>query len=494
MSERSAAIGLASASAREPPPNSSAAALGTNDQVTASRSDSAASVRLARRVRFCMSVSTGFGTPSSSRGRGAGGARSTPAMRRICSTTSALTWMSGRQEGTKHAPVFDPEAQPAQDRLAFLARDIDAEQPLHFAVLEGNRTARRRRIARDDHARRLAAADREDELGREIAAGDAEVGIDAALEAIARVGGDAELPAGLRDGRRVPERAFDQHVARRLVAAGMLAAHDSGDRLDAVRVGDRHHALVERVGLAVERQHAFAGAGAPDREIAGDLGEVEHVQRAAAVEGDVIGDVDERADRPQADRPQPLLHPFGRGAVGHAAHEPQGEGRAEMRVGGREIEMDAGRAVERAVIRLRRRRLQLAQPGRGEIARDAGDAGGVGTVRRHRDVDDGIVEPGVLRVSDADRRVVGQFDDAVVILAELELGRRAQHAVRLDAADDALGERQLLAGNIGSRPARTRSSCPCARSARRRRPAPGRRRRRRCRPSAGRRWDAAWPR
>ena len=27
-------------------------------------------MRLARRVRFCMSVSTGFGTPSSSRGRG----------------------------------------------------------------------------------------------------------------------------------------------------------------------------------------------------------------------------------------------------------------------------------------------------------------------------------------------------------------------------------------------------------------------------------------
>ena len=63
-----------------------------------------------------MSVSTGFGTPSSSRGRGAGGARSTPAMRRICSTTSALTWMSGRQEGTKARPSSRPK--PSRRRIA----------------------------------------------------------------------------------------------------------------------------------------------------------------------------------------------------------------------------------------------------------------------------------------------------------------------------------------------------------------------------------------
>ena len=119
-----------------------------------------------------------------------------------------------------------------------------------------------------------------------------------------------------------------------------------------------------------------------------------------------------------------------------------------MLVGGGEIEMDAGRAVERPGERLRRRRLQAAQTRRREIARDAGDAGRVGTVRRHGDVDDRIVEPGEARVGDADRRVVGKLDDAVVIVAELELRRRTQHAVRFDAADDALGERDLLAGNI----------------------------------------------
>ena len=69
-----------------------------------------------------------------------------------------------------------------------------------------------------------------------------------------------------------------------------------------------------------------------------------------------------------------------------------------MLVGGREIELHASRAIERADVRLRRRRFLCAEPGRGEIARDAGDAGRIGTVRRHGDVDDRIIEPGVARV------------------------------------------------------------------------------------------------
>ena len=102
-----------------------------------------------------------------------------------------------------------------------------------------------------------------------------------------------------------------------------------------------------------------------------------------------------------------------------------------MRILGCEIEMDPGRAVERAGDRLRRRRLQASQPRRGEIAGDAGDAGGVGSVWRHRDVDYRIVEPGEARVGGADRGVIGKLDDPLVIVAELELGRRAQHPVRI---------------------------------------------------------------
>ena len=60
MSDRSAAIGLASASSGLPPPNSSACGLAMNDQVTASTMPRAASARLALRVRTCSGVSTGL--------------------------------------------------------------------------------------------------------------------------------------------------------------------------------------------------------------------------------------------------------------------------------------------------------------------------------------------------------------------------------------------------------------------------------------------------
>ena len=60
MSDRSAAIGLASASSGLPPPNSSACGLEMNDQVTASTMPRAASARLALRVRTWIGVSTGL--------------------------------------------------------------------------------------------------------------------------------------------------------------------------------------------------------------------------------------------------------------------------------------------------------------------------------------------------------------------------------------------------------------------------------------------------
>ena len=68
----------------------------------------------------------------------------------------------------------------------------------------------------------------------------------------------AEPAAGAGDVERLPQRRFDQHVGRGLVAAGRLAAHDAGDRFDAGLVGDDADVRVERVGLAVERHHRLA--------------------------------------------------------------------------------------------------------------------------------------------------------------------------------------------------------------------------------------------
>ena len=136
--------------------------------------------------------------------------------------------------------------------------------------------------------------------------------------------------------------------------------------------------------------------------------------------------------------------------------------------------------------------LKRAHVGGGEIAGDAVDAGAVGAVGGEVDVDHRIVELRPFGVAHADRRVVRQVDDAVVIVGNLQLRLRAQHAAAFDAADGADAERDVLSRDEGAGRRRTRPSCRCAHWARRTRPAPDRRRRcRPCRRAAGRHWDAA---
>ena len=83
-------------------------------------------------------------------------------------------------------------------------------------------------------------------------------GIDAALEAAARIAGQAERLAGARDplGREVSD--FEHHVAGRVADARILAAHDPADVVDLGVVGDHRHERLERIFLLVEREHLLA--------------------------------------------------------------------------------------------------------------------------------------------------------------------------------------------------------------------------------------------
>ena len=46
------------------------------------------------------------------------------------------------------------------------------------------------------------------------------------------------------------------------------------------------------------------------QRIAFKFASIEDVQRAAQIYGDVVGDIDQRRDRPQSDGAQPVLRPF----------------------------------------------------------------------------------------------------------------------------------------------------------------------------------------
>ncbi len=236
MSERSAAMGFASASAGSPPPKSSACFFEMNDQVTASTNPLAASARLAARVRLCKAVSTGR-RALAPRSNGVGGTRSRPRMRTISSTRSALPSTSPRQLG---AATFTVSPEPATMKPSAVEHALDLahlglqpREPARLGEREIDHAAAVGNGAREHDLGGLAAAELQHELGGELQPRHGKGGIDAALEAETRIGNDPELAPGLRDIGRVPQRRFDQHVGRRFRAAARFAAHDAGERFDA---------------------------------------------------------------------------------------------------------------------------------------------------------------------------------------------------------------------------------------------------------------------
>ena len=117
------------------------------------------------------------------------------------------------------------------------------------------------------------------------------------------------------------------------------------------------------------------------------------VQRPAAIDHDVVGDIDDGVDRPLADGLEARLHPGGRRAVLDALDVAAGEAGAGVLAARRELEQDVDGAVERAFDAVELLfGLQRAEARGREIARDAAHARAVRPVRRQLDLDDGIAE------------------------------------------------------------------------------------------------------
>ncbi len=277
------------------------------------------------------------------------------------------------------------------------------------------------------------AAQIEDHAGGKLHARSGEGRIDAALEAVAGVGIDLQAPAGAGGAGGIEIGCLDDDVDGRVGHAGAQAAHDAADALRAVIVADEGFGAVEDVGLLVEGLEAFARAGQADGNRAVDLVGVEDVERAAAVVGEVVGDVDQRGDRAQADGGKAVLQPFRRRAVRHATDHPTEKERAGFG-GDVRCEVDRDRAGLDAGDRLDGRCDDPSEAAGGKVAGDAGDGEGVGAVGGDGDLDDGVGGDEV-DVAGADLGVRGQLDDAVMGVGELHLALGEHHAVALDAAD-----------------------------------------------------------
>ena len=266
------------------------------------------------------------------------------------------------------------EAEGGEDARLLGRRDLHADEADHAGGVERVGPGGVGDGAGMGDLGRLAAAEVEDEAGRHLDAVGRVGGIDAALEAVAGVGIDAETAPGVGGAHGVEPGRLDEDVGGLGGHAAADAAHDAADALGALGVTDKGFGAVEGVGLVVQRREPLAGTGEADGDGAAmHFGRVEDVERAGAVEGDEVGDVDQRRDRAQADGTQAVLEPLRRGTVFHAPDDAAVEDRAGLvrHVG---CEVDADRTGERSGDRFDRRGDQFSEAPRGKVARHAGDA------------------------------------------------------------------------------------------------------------------------
>ncbi len=250
--------------------------------------------------------------------------------------------------------------------------------------------------------------------------------VDPAFEAVACIRVDLERAARVGGAHRIEIGRFDEDVDRLLRHAGGQTAHHAADALHPVRVRNQRHAFGEGVLLVVQPHQRLAAPRAVDAQgIARDLVRVEDMQRPVPVEGEEVGDIHQKADRPQADGAQTVLQPLGAGAVCDAADDaPEEDGALRERI---RVDAHAYRAGEGARDRIHVARLELAQTPCRQIARDAAHTQRVGAVGRDRDLDHRIDLGRIILGQPVDKAVAdiarGQLDNAVMLLADSSSSR-----------------------------------------------------------------------
>ena len=234
--------------------------------------------------------------------------------------------------------------------------------------------------------RRLAATEIKDHLGRKVQRLHIKPRINAPLVAIARIGVDFQSPASGRDLDVIPIGGLKEHIHGVLGAAGFQTTHNAANALDALIIGNDHMTIVKAVFFFIQPHQSLACRGAMHAQIAFDLIGIKDVQRAVAVIGEEVGDIDQSGDRTQANGLEAILKPLRRWAVFHAFDQATTKYKAAIfaRVF---VDCHGNRAVKAAFDLGGLCRLHLAQTTGRQIQSHAAHAQRVRTVRRDRDFD-----------------------------------------------------------------------------------------------------------
>jgi hypothetical protein len=315
------------------------------------------------------------------------------------------------------------------------ARDAGREVVRHLDL----RHLRGRADDRDAGRGGAAAVGRE-QLDGPIGGSFANGRVDAALVALAGLGADLVPLAGAEHRDRIPVGSLDHDLGRVVVEFGGLPTHHAAEADQAGVVGDDQ--VLGRQGAVgtVQGRQALAVAGAAYDQRPLKAVAVVAVDRPTGLQHHVVGDIDRQRDRPHPGRGDPLGDEVRRrGGRVEAGDGARHEHVAPVRV------LDHDRVavlVGRGCVTQRR----VTEVGRtldrhGDLSRDAAQRECVRPVGVDLELDDLLVESQhPTRVLARLARAFGEHDDPVVILADAEFARRADHArgevaVRLARAD-----------------------------------------------------------
>ncbi|MCW0450588.1 hypothetical protein NB706_003422 [Xanthomonas sacchari] len=226
-------------------------------------------------------------------------------------------------------------------------------------------------------------------------------------------------------------RGLQEHVAGGLGHAGGVAAHQACQRHRPIGIGDQQERRIQHGLAAIEQGQGLAVARVAHADRALQGVQVEGMHRLAQFQHHVLGDVHQQRQRTHAAAAQAFGHPQRRlrrriQVLDHAAA-------ITRRVGAR-VQRHRQRTLAAHRGRRHRQRQHVAAAGRGHVVGDAAHAEAVGAVGGELDLDAGVGQAQILDQRLADRRIVGQFEQAGRVAVQAQLLGRAQHAVGRDAA------------------------------------------------------------
>ena len=261
------------------------------------------------------------------------------------------------------------------------------------------------------------------------------------------LGTHAQSQSSLADGGAVEVGGFKDHHGGVVPDFAVQSAHDACQADGLILIGNDQHTGLQGPLGALQGGHGLALPGFPNHDLAGgDIAVVKGVHRLAVFQHDIIGNVHDVVDGPDAVGTQTLPHPLGRGADLHVGDHPGGVAVAQILCLYFHIQVVEDGACLRAVDHGLVVAHMLAKGG-GSFPGQADDGVAIGPVVGDLEVNDGVVIAdnqvnviaGLSGVGLQDPDAVGE-DAGQIVLGQAQFREGAEHTVGHLAPEFALGD------------------------------------------------------